>query len=213
MRYQPIWHVPTKRIIGYEATVSGKSGEHAATLFRRHANHRAAFDRMLIELSMREGQKLLQEGQLLFINVHPDTLNAGQLPSCPQNVVLEITERTRFTDHTQARIQALRDNGVQLAMDDFGKQYSNLERLLQYWFYFDVVKLDRCFVQALRQPHTQAIIEALVAFCEKSGMMVIAEGVETQEQQEQLAACGIVHMQGYHLGYPKRYAEYEEGVS
>lgn len=204
MRYQPIRKVPDNRIIGYEATVEG-----AAELFRKHAKHRVDFDRMLIELALNEGKQLLQQGQLLFINVHPDTLHAGCLPACPPNTVYEITERSKFTNQTKAHLQALRQQGVQLAIDDFGKRFSNVDRLLQYWDVFGVVKLDRCFVEALTQPYTQMLIEALVSFCIQANIMVIAEGVETQEQYAQLSKCGVTYMQGYYLGYPKSLQDYK----
>lgn len=209
MRYQTIWQVPSQRVIGYEATVLGKQGEGAAELFRKHAKHRVDFDCMLIELALNEGQQLLQQGQLLFINVHPDTLHAGCLPACPPNTVYEITERSKFTSQTKSYLRALRQQGVQLAMDDFGKRFSNLDRLMQYWDDFGVVKLDRCFVEALTQPHTQVLIEALVAFCKQANIMVIAEGVETQEQYMQLIKCGITYMQGYYLGYPTSLQDYK----
>ncbi len=192
-------------ILGYEATVIGVHGEPAAMLFKRHASHIAAFDRLLIAMAYREGKKLLQTGQKLFINIHPRTLSSGvSIPRMESaNIVFEITEKTSFSGEVKQELRELQQQGFQLAVDDYGKQFSNLDRLISDWFTPRYLKLDRSFTAALlRVERAQLVIRHTQELCNKLGIHLIAEGVETERQQELLQQLGVRFMQGYYLGYP-----------
>jgi EAL domain-containing protein (putative c-di-GMP-specific phosphodiesterase class I) len=193
--------------MGYEATVSGRQGESAPVLFKRHAKQIADFDGQLIRQAISEGSTLLQGKQLLFINVHPKTLTRGlkltDLPIDHDRIVFEITEKTAFTDNVQGELERLQHLGFKLAIDDYGKQYSNLDRLISGWFEPSYLKLDRSFSAALRHVDiAKTVIAYTHKLCDKLGITLIAEGVETTEQQQVLEGIGVRFLQGFYLGYP-----------
>jgi EAL domain-containing protein (putative c-di-GMP-specific phosphodiesterase class I) len=193
--------------MGYEATVCGRQGESAPALFKRHAKCIPEFDGQLIRQAITEGSTLLQENQKLFINVHPKTLMRGlKLPEVPINhdrIVFEVTEKTAFTDQVQDELERLQMQGYKLAIDDYGKQYSNLDRLISSWFEPAYLKLDRSFAAALQHVDiAKTVIAYTHKLCEKLGMILIVEGVETAEQQQALDEIGVNCLQGYYLGYP-----------
>src|SRR5690606_7968383 len=96
------------------------------------------------------------------------------------------------------RLKAL---GVGIAMDDFGSGYSSLTYLQA--FPFDKIKIDQAFVMNLgRSPQPAAIVRAVIGLGHVLGITLVAEGVETQEQLEFLAAEGCDQMQGYYFGKP-----------
>jgi len=94
-------------------------------------------------------------------------------------------------------LQAL---GILVAIDDFGSGQSSLSRL--HTLPFDKIKLDRSFVQALDDPMAQAIIQAMVQLANSFSRTLVAEGIETQKQLEQLTALGCQLGQGYLLCRP-----------
>ena len=120
-----------------------------------------------------------------------------------QRLEVEITESVLLHDSQAilAMLGGIRALGVQISMDDFGTGYSSLSYLRS--FPFDKVKIDRSFIRDL--PHGRnsvAIVRAIVGLSETFGISVIAEGVETSEQAEQLAAEGCTQLQGYLFSQP-----------
>jgi diguanylate cyclase len=88
-----------------------------------------------------------------------------------------------------------------LSADDFGTGYSNLASLRR--FPVRRVKLDRAFVSELgSQSSSCAIVEAIVAMAHKLGLRVVAEGVETAEQRDQLLRYGCDELQGFWFSRP-----------
>jgi EAL domain-containing protein (putative c-di-GMP-specific phosphodiesterase class I) len=90
---------------------------------------------------------------------------------------------------------------VQLALDDFGTGYSSLSYLRN--FPLDGVKVDRAFTDGLGGSERDvAIMRAIVEMCSALGLSVVAEGVESAAQLEQLEKLGCHHVQGYLLCRP-----------
>ncbi len=121
----------------------------------------------------------------------------------PGNLVLEITETVLMENIEAAAItlQRLKDLGVKLAVDDFGMGYSSLSYLKS--FPVDFLKIDRSFVEKLeRDPANQTIVAATIDLAHALGMRVVAEGVETVDQLEQLKAMGCDVAQGYYFSKP-----------
>ena len=116
---------------------------------------------------------------------------------------LEITESVLLHDSRAilAILRELKALGVQLSMDDFGTGYSSLSYLRS--FPFDKVKIDRSFIRDL--PHDRnsaAIVRAIVGLSATFGLVVTAEGVETEEQAAQLALENCAQLQGYLFSKP-----------
>jgi diguanylate cyclase (GGDEF)-like protein len=116
---------------------------------------------------------------------------------------LEITETVLMhnNDGTLAVLHQLRNLGVRISMDDFGTGYSSLSYLRS--FPFDKIKIDQTFVRDLiEKPDSIAIIRAVVGLGHSFGMTTTAEGVETQEQLNQVRAEGCTEVQGYFYSRP-----------
>ncbi len=122
---------------------------------------------------------------------------------------LELTESMlmRHPERTRAILAELRPSGVELSLDDFGTGYSSLIYLRH--FPFDYVKIDRGFIQHVtRDPHTAAIVKAVVTLAHELGLKVIAEGVETEEQMTYLHAHFCDIMQGFYFSRPLPAADF-----
>lgn len=116
----------------------------------------------------------------------------------PKRLELEITEGLLLDDDdlSRAALKTLREAGFKIALDDFGTGYSSLNYLRR--FEVDKIKIDRSFIQHLGQEEgAAAIVTAIVTLCRAMGLTVIAEGVETEDQQRLLWATGCNEMQGY----------------
>lgn len=122
----------------------------------------------------------------------------------PDRLVLEITEDVlldRVSDQRLAGLLRLRARGVGLALDDFGTGTSGLAQLLR--LPFDVVKIDRRFVQALGEGAKAAeIVRATMALARSLELTVVAEGVESEAQARLLQSLGCGAAQGHWLAPP-----------
>ncbi len=118
---------------------------------------------------------------------------------------IEITESMLLqnTELTLATLHRLRELGVKISMDDFGTGYSSLSYLRS--FPFDKIKIDRCFISGLGDgDDARAIVQAIAGLARNLGIMTTAEGVETEQQLEQVRFLGCTEMQGYLFSPPRR---------
>jgi EAL domain-containing protein (putative c-di-GMP-specific phosphodiesterase class I) len=118
-------------------------------------------------------------------------------------LTLEITENALMAHPERAleSLRALRQIGVQVAIDDFGMGYSSFNYLKQYPF--DVLKIDRSFTMALpTSTQDAAIVEAILSMSQRLNLSVIAEGVETEDQWIFLTDRGCQELQGFWLSRP-----------
>ncbi|POG10734.1 histidine kinase [Pseudomonas putida] len=118
-------------------------------------------------------------------------------------LTLEITETTAMhdADASLTVLQRLSDMGVDLSIDDFGTGYSSLMYLKR--LPANELKIDRGFVRDLEQDSDDAaIVSAIVALGQALGLRIVAEGVETNRQQDFLTRLGCDSLQGYLLGQP-----------
>lgn len=117
-------------------------------------------------------------------------------------ICLEITESVLMEDSSVEAMQALRDLGVRLSIDDFGTGYSSLGYLKR--FPVDSVKVDRSFVDGLgTDSEDSAIVTAVVSLGHALGLSVVAEGVETSGQLQELLRLGCDRAQGYWFSGPR----------
>jgi EAL domain-containing protein (putative c-di-GMP-specific phosphodiesterase class I) len=117
-------------------------------------------------------------------------------------VVLEQVE------DTIAKMEKLKLLGVSFSMDDFGTGYSSLQylKLLP----LDQLKIDQSFVRDITtDPNDAAIVQTIIAMTDALGLNVIAEGVETLEQQAFLEQRGCHSFQGFLFGRPTPLAQFE----
>ncbi|HEY7136003.1 MAG TPA: EAL domain-containing protein [Acidimicrobiia bacterium] len=122
----------------------------------------------------------------------------------PEAVCLEITESVLLDDLDAMAdaVRALKDLGLRLAIDDFGTGYSSLAYLKR--FPFDELKIDRSFVEGVGSDDTDdAIVAATIELAHALGLVVAAEGIETEAQLARLAEFGCDLAQGYLFARPQ----------
>ena len=135
-------------------------------------------------------------------------LQALELPG--QSVVVEITEGLLLdaSNAVTTKLLQLRDAGIQVALDDFGTGYSSLSYLKK--FDIDYLKIDRSFTRNLAPDSSDmALSDAIIVMAHKLDLKVIAEGVETPEQRDLLAAAGCDYGQGYLFARPMPAADFD----
>ncbi|TPW29591.1 putative bifunctional diguanylate cyclase/phosphodiesterase [Pararhizobium mangrovi] len=122
----------------------------------------------------------------------------------PNRLALEITEGMDIFAEAQAlkNVEELRRFGVQIWLDDFGTGFAGLAWLRQ--FEFDVVKIDRAFLQDCHSAHGVRMLQDMVQLLRNRGIRVLVEGVETSEQKQLLNHMDVDLAQGFGIGEPRR---------
>ena len=121
----------------------------------------------------------------------------------PRKLELEIVESVLMddTEHTLTTLTALKNLGLRIAVDDFGTGYSSMAYLRK--FPIDTLKIDRCFVKEIDSGNTaRIIIESIISLATKLGLAIVAEGIETKEQNRFLAYHACTFAQGYFYNRP-----------
>ena len=158
----------------------------------------------------------------MSVNVSFRQLTTGRLADTVRQVLratgleaghldLEITENTIMEQLAKAldTLKACEDLGVTISIDDFGTGYSSLSVLGTLPAH--TLKIDQSFVRDIHKSSTRAAItRTIVAVAAELGLATIAEGVETEEEMEFLAALGCTRMQGYLFSRPIPADEFEE---
>jgi diguanylate cyclase (GGDEF)-like protein len=121
----------------------------------------------------------------------------------PRSLQLELTESVlmKHVDSTLSILNALKSEGVGLAVDDFGTGYSSLSYLER--FPIDTLKIDQSFVrQITRASEKTNLVTAIIGMGHNLSLQVVAEGVETREELEFLQSYGCDEAQGYYFARP-----------
>jgi len=119
------------------------------------------------------------------------------------SITLEVTENLFIEDmhYILPLLQHIRELGIQISMDDFGTGYSSLSMLRK--LPIDELKIDKSFVDEIFEDEASAkMVQNIIAIGKNFGMHILAEGVETKEQQEILNAFGCDLFQGYYFSKP-----------
>lgn len=218
MAFQPIVDAATQTIFAYEALLRGIDGQGADFVFSKVTEaNRYAFDQKCRATAIELAHKLdLADGSaLLSINFLP---NAVYDPKACIRLTLEIAEKTGFpkerimfefteserldSEHILNILHTYRDLGFKTAIDDFGAGYSGLDLLSR--FQPDVVKLDMALIRGIDQSDVKKCMVSHVArMLTDLGIMVVCEGVETQQEYDTLRTLGIELIQGYVIAKPQ----------
>ena len=121
----------------------------------------------------------------------------------PSLLTLELTESVLVSDPERARrhLTRIRRSGIQIALDDFGTGYSSLSYLTE--LPADLIKLDRSFLRGGEErAESQAVVESIVNLAHRLNLEVIAEGVETRAQKDNLTELDCDQFQGYYFSRP-----------
>ncbi|UQV48198.1 GGDEF domain-containing protein [Janthinobacterium lividum] len=217
--FQPIIQMHSGDIIGYEGLIRGPSDSplHAPmNLFKVARAHDLTLEvEHLCRQVVLERFAELQLPGKLFLNVSPECLllrNARHGETLeyiehiginPDRVIIELTENQPTYDYELMREAVLhyRNMGFQIAIDDLGEGFSSL----RLWSELrpEYVKIDMHFIQGINNdPVKLQFVRSIQEIAEKSGTLVIAEGIEAQTELLVLRDLGVAFGQGYHLGRP-----------
>ena len=220
LHYQPIVDARTCQTRGYEVLLRwchpsrGLISPAEFIPIAEESGHIVAIGEWVLRTACR--QAVRWEMPLnIAVNVSSVQFQNGSLPALVADVLattglraerleLEITESLLLkADVANLDILSRLENlGVRLSLDDFGTGFSSLSYLSN--FHFDKLKIDRSFVRDLPDSaSSKSIVAAIVGLGRSFGMLVVAEGVETDQQLLSLQQQGCDELQGYYLGRPQ----------
>ncbi|HUA74918.1 MAG TPA: EAL domain-containing protein [Solirubrobacteraceae bacterium] len=215
--FQPIFDLARGRVCGYEALARFEVGPpRSPEDWLRAAADRDlenALEAALIEAGLR-ARSALPENCFLSVNVSPGTLlseevqraiaAAGRLDA----VVIELTEREPISDYDTVRdaLDAIRELGGMVAVDDAGAGYASLQHIMGLRPEF--IKLDRALVAGLDVDAAKlALVEAVGSFAARIDAWLVAEGIERRAELDAVRAISVPLGQGFGLGRPARSME------
>jgi diguanylate cyclase (GGDEF)-like protein len=217
--FQPIVNLATGGTLGYEGLIrpvppapyADPAGLFAAA---EASGHVVPLDLACVEAIVSAAATMPQE-LFLSVNMSPRTIEAPEFSAPvmlniltrydfpPERLIIELTEHQPIADLDRVRhkLDACRSIGMRLAADDLGAGNSGLRLLSD--LRFDMVKVDLGLVQRSSPgAPSSAVVESIVAFASRMGALVIGEGVEYEEQVEQLTQLGVTAAQGYLFSRP-----------
>ncbi|MEQ8716109.1 MAG: EAL domain-containing protein [Acidimicrobiales bacterium] len=229
--YQPQFSLASGRIVGVESLVRWDHPVHGTLLpgrFIRVAEQSGLIRDLgtwILCEACRQGADWADRGVefgRMAVNLASQQLRHGDLRSVvdlalestglsPNLLALEVTEGFMMErpDDSVELLTDLVGLGIEIAIDDFGTGYSSLSYLKR--LPIQKLKIDRSFVDGLPDDGDDvAIVEAILAMGRSLGMVVIAEGVETEAQAAALIARGCHEGQGFHLARPMTPTEFEQ---
>ena len=222
VHYQPLYSVDGKTLKSYEALVRWHHSHRGVIMpseFIPFAEKAGLIDRLGDEVLAQVCRDLPKLGVPVAVNVSPvqlrrhdyaervlDTLLEAGVS--PRDLVVEVTESVLMHANgaeTQ-NLEAIRQAGIRVAIDDLGTGHASLEYLRS--FAFDIIKIDRSYIgNMLNAGVDRVLVAAICEIGQVLGVEVIAEGVETEAQLAALRDVGCSAAQGYLLGRPKPLAD------
>ncbi len=187
--------IPLAEETGLIIDIGGWVLEHACIQARQWLDAGLQFGRIAVNVAGAQIKKrrILEQLQ--------KALDASALP--PERLELEVTEGFIMDEPEDSieLLQILRRQGIMLSIDDFGTGYSSLSYLKRLPIH--QLKIDQSFVREIpNDADDMAIVQAIIALGKSLHLEVIAEGIETQRQQQFLVAEGCGHGQGYLFAKP-----------
>jgi diguanylate cyclase (GGDEF)-like protein len=221
--YQPQISYRDHRVVGVEALIRWQHPEHGLVppdLFIPLAEQNGtiiAIGEWVLDQACKQLREWHDQGFVdlrMAVNLSTVQLHHAELPRVvnnllqiyrlpPRSLELEVTETGLMEDISTAaqHLLSLRRSGALIAIDDFGTGYSSLSYLKS--LPLDKIKIDKSFVQDLLDDDDDAtIVRAIIQLGKSLGMQVIAEGVETAEQESYIISEGCHEGQGYHYSKP-----------
>lgn len=223
VHYQGIWATTSGELVAFEALArwtDGNGVRHSPGAFFAAAERIGCahdIDEVILQKVCTQIRKWEDQGfdlPPIHVNMSAQSLNQVTIvdrtleiianADCrTEAVVVEITESSLLCelDTASSRLDQLRAAGVQIAVDDFGEGYSSLRYLSK--LPIDILKIDRQFIDRIdANRNNLAIVRAVTSLANTLGMLVVAEGVERQEEHDVLRELGCGLLQGYLLGRP-----------
>ena len=221
--YQPIYSTETGRYVAAEALLRMKDNRHgfiSPEVFIPIAEKSG----MIIDIGrfvLEEVCRMLSEEGLSRYGLHYVEVNLSVVECiqddialsiarvlekyelAPSSINLEITETAAdsFTRIVDNNVNRLHEAGFDFSLDDFGTGYSSINRILT--LPLKIIKLDKSIVQpAFSGSDAKTLLDCSVDMVKKLGLEIVAEGVETKEQAEEIIKLGCDYIQGYYFSRP-----------
>ncbi len=232
--YQPIIAIDDDRLAGFEALIRWRHPEHGLIppveflSVMENTGQILPVGVWIVERACHDFNKFSKEHYKLFGSSAPlflsINLSANQLADAehmmqlanivhrtgvdPACIKWEVTETVLIGELEQAQqiLTTLRDQGFCASLDDFGTGFSSLSYLQK--FPVDSIKIDRSFINRMLSDHnSMQIVKASIGLAKTLDLVVVAEGVESKEEVEQLIDMGCSYCQGYYYAKPLPPAE------
>ncbi len=217
--FQPIFNVHNLKTFGYEGLIRSKYAKNPQTLFdgALHSNRLSKLDLGSLFMAIDHLNGIFfefKEKNQFFLNIYPSTLmskdfiskialfiESKEIP--PEQFVLELNESESIDDFLALKmvIKDLQSLGIQIALDDIGKEDSSFNRVLE--LDPEIIKLDKFFSDNLAtSSRKQVTLEGVMNYCGSQNITAILEGIEYPEDLEAAKSAGIGLVQGFLLGKP-----------
>ncbi|MEX2289473.1 MAG: EAL domain-containing protein [Mycobacteriales bacterium] len=206
---QAVVQLDTGAVVGFEALARFGGRVPTDRWFRAASYYGLGgeFERLTLQAAL-SLLPSLPPGAFLAVNVSPAALEDPTVltllhDSDLSRVLLEVTEHEAVADYTLTRtlLDELRRRGARIAVDDTGAGFASLRHVLM--LQPAVVKLDTSLSRHVHESERQRkLVTALLTFADEVGSLVLAEGIETEEQLVALRKLGVPLGQGWHLGVP-----------
>ena len=215
--FQPIYLLNPLKVYGVEVLARPITGSVLANpeiFFKVALQYGMYTDLEMLSwsLALKRVSKLIKS-EKIFLNCNPYFVESSKvLGVCsifanngilPQNVTLEITERSAVTDFKlfYAQLHEYRQAGFNFAVDDVGGGYASLESIVETRP--EVVKIDSHIIRDLhKNSYKKSIVKFIVSFCRENGILSVAEGIETKDDLQAAQELGVDAGQGYYLFRP-----------
>lgn len=189
--------IPAAQFMGQiEETTLGREVDCASLRLAFDLLRREPSTRMAVNVSARS----LGDG--LWRRILDENLSRNS--GLAERLILEISEDSAMTlpEVVIRFMEEMQPHGLAFALDDFGAGLTAFRHLKD--FFFDLVKIDSCFVRGIEQdPDNQVIAEALITIAHQFEMFAVAEGVESEAEAQFLEKIGVDCLQGYLFGVPR----------
>lgn len=228
LHYQPKVALATGRVVGHEALVRwqhprlGLVPPDKFILAAEQTGLIAPLTVWVLNDALNHCQRAQREGftlQRVSVNLSARSLHDPRLPQIieeslaragakPSQLMLEVTESAIVLDPLRAKenLVALSDIGVWLSIDDFGTGYTSLSSIKH--LPIDEIKIDQSFITNMLTDKKDAmIVRTIIELGHNFNLTVVAEGVETKQVWDALAALGCDEIQGYFISKPQTYEQ------
>ena len=216
--FQPIFSWADSQPLGFEVLsrppAQGKINN-AEFLFRAALSYGMYFELEMVcwKKAFSQWKQAVGQGRL-FMNCMPYLVEHEQFDEhifqaqgiASHTLVLEMTERMAIRDYVifKEKTKSLKDNGLQIAIDDVGNGYASLDTIAETEPNY--VKIDMYLVRDIQESRLkQGIVESIVTFCRKNAITTIAEGIEKKDELQMIRELGVDAVQGYFVGAPQQH--------
>ena len=229
--YQPIVEIHTRRTVAVEALVRWKHPDFGVVSpcefvpIAERLGHAAELDHWVLARALEEYPAMAAAvpDLALHVNVSAEHLNVPDAAPAlleaieasgvaPERIVLEVTESASVNrlETIASNLVEVRRGGVRIAVDDIGTGFNSLAFFVNVPC--DAVKVDRGLVPTgQRDEGRLAVLDGIMRACERLGVSIVVEGVETAEQDAVLRSAGVRYAQGFRYAYPAPAARLVEG--